>query len=155
MNTARKHRAGYFTLIETLLFLLAVSILAITAVSMLYYLYRSWDLNRVALDMQRDATAAVVFLEHELRGAEESEVNVDTAVITINTDSGNRRFYVDGGDTLMFDPDTGAANDEVPLIRDRLVSFVPEEFDGGVRFEIVVEEDDHRVKVQGIVEQRN
>mgnify|MGYP006283161969 CR=1 FL=1 len=155
MNTARKHRTGYFTLVEALLFLLAVSILAITAVSMLYYLYRSWDLNRVALDMQRDATAAVVFLKHEMRGAKESEVDVDTAEIRIDTDSGNRRFYIDGGDTLMFDPDTGVVGDETPLIRGRLVSFTPEQLAGGVRFEIVVAEDDNRLKVQGMVEQRN
>ncbi|MCF7854687.1 MAG: hypothetical protein K9N51_07815 [Candidatus Pacebacteria bacterium] len=155
MKHALKTVRRRFTIIEAMFFVLAASILAITALAMLYYLYRGVSDARENVDMQRDASVAVVFLKHELRAAESSEIDVDGDEITIDTDSGDRRFYVVGGNTLMFDPDTGAEGDEIPLVRDRLVGFTAEKLSGRVKFEIVIEEDGESVTVDGIVQQRN
>ena len=73
MNKTRKSRNG-FTLVELMVATLAFSILVLAVGSMLVFGWMGWKRNNDLVNMQRDASLAMMMISKEIRNASYDEI---------------------------------------------------------------------------------
>ncbi|MBU0676586.1 MAG: hypothetical protein KJ626_00585 [Verrucomicrobia bacterium] len=127
---------GGFSMIEFVVATLAAAVLALTAGSMLYYGYLTWVKNSEAVEVQRDATAALRMISEHVREASDARTTVPSPgvlrIAPTNTFTDPTvQFYDNGAGDLMFDPDTSSGGDEVTLVENRLAVFTPIKYPPG------------------------
>jgi hypothetical protein len=116
-------RAG-FSLSEVLASMLAASVLALSSGSLLFFGFRGWSEDLAAVGAQRDAGFALDLMDRALRTASATNVAVTSTQISVLQDGVVKSFSA-VGDTLVYDPDTGAGGDEMVVISRGLQSMEP------------------------------
>lgn len=116
-----------FTLVELLIGMIAASILAFTAGTMLMTAYRGWVRSLALADMERDASVAIHTLDLAVRGADAVLLAEPNALRVRGTDGAVRSFSAQWSGTpsrgsLVYYRDL-AAGDPMILVENRLVSF--------------------------------
>ena len=100
----------------------AASILALTAGTMLWYGYLGWKRENEAVELQRDMGAAMDVLTRAIR----SGTNMTFAagpVFTVQFDSKPTASIFTSGNNLVYDPDTSVSGDQTALVNGRLRRF--------------------------------
>ena len=126
----QKTQCRGFSLVELLAAMLAASILAITAGTMLFHAYSAWNDNHNAVNVHRDGRNAMDMMTRAIRAA-----SVSNVVTAVNNDlilSGvalydealtNTVRFSRSGRNLIYDPDTGSNGDDVMLVADGVRRF--------------------------------
>jgi hypothetical protein len=143
-----------FTLVELGAGALTAAVLAVTAGAMLFYGYMTWRRARLAVDLQRDGTAAVRMLTTRLREAGASDVAVSAGRVDVLSRGSAAALYASGSD-LVFDPDTGTAGDEQTIVPGRLASFTPAMLDRGVALRFVLTSSEETTTINTFLSFRN
>lgn len=88
----RKHRTG-FTLVELLVSMVALSIVALTVGSILYYTWIGWKRNQDSVNMQRDASLTMRMVAKEVRRTAINNISGGNSLIC-----GTKSFVPNGKD---------------------------------------------------------
>ena len=143
-----------FTLVELLVATLASSVLALTVGIMLMISYRAWMANRNYVDLQRDISLTQTVMDKWVREASHWEVTVTNSQVLIVTSTGSRRLYSDAG-SLLFDPDTESAGDELVVSSNRVTSFNAVGTPLGVTIDLLLEEEPVEAALHTFIGHRN
>ena len=111
-----------FTLVELTAGMVTASVLALTAGSMLWYGYLGWHRLGDAVNMQRDMRAALETLSHAVRTGTNMTVTGGT-VFTVQSATRPPVSVYSSGGSLYYDPNTGAAGDQITLVNGTLQTF--------------------------------
>ena len=156
MNVLRKNRG--FTSVEILVAVVSAAILATMAGTMLAYGYKSWRQNSIAVELQRDATAAMEMLSWKVRATSSSRVTVTTNEVVIQPVDvlvdPTISFTMDGSD-FVFDPDTVTDDDELIIINDRVQNLIFSNMNFGIAVHLVLESQNEATEVNSILSYRN
>jgi prepilin-type N-terminal cleavage/methylation domain-containing protein len=151
-----------FSLVELLAAMLAASILAITAGTMLFHAYSAWNDNHNAVNVHRDGRNAMDMMTRAIRAASAS--NVVTAVnrdlvlsgvalydqATTNT----VRFRRSGTD-LIYDPDTGVNGNNVVLIAGGVLRFNVDSTASAITIRLDLDRDGEAMRLDSVTAFRN
>jgi type II secretory pathway pseudopilin PulG len=149
-GTCADRRAG-FTLLELLVATLSSSILGIAVASVLVYAHMAWEANGDAVRAQQEGTLAIDMLNRSLRRADAATVVVSPGQVSI----GPASFFANGGD-LVYDPDTGAAGDEMTVIDGWLTAFTVTTLpDGGASIDLQFKQEETETRMNTLVAFRN
>jgi len=136
-----RHKIG-FTLVELMVSMLATSIVALTAGTMLFYGYVGWTKNRSAIDIQRDGTLVLDMLSRTIREAAESDITMEADGIRVATAEGEVAF-LSSGNTLTYHYIANGLPAQMTLVDDRLDLFTPSLVTNkGVRVDLRIQEGD-------------
>ena len=100
MNRIKKSCDG-FTIMELLMAALAFSIMMLVVASMLVYAWQGWKRNTEIVNMQRNATIALMMISKEIRNATYDEITAGSGISFAGSGesfsaSGNRIVSNDG-----------------------------------------------------------
>lgn len=149
----RSRKTG-FTLVELIAAVAAAAVLVLAVAATLLFAYRGWARIRGAVDLQRDGTVALEALRYAVRGAAPADVSLAGSRIEVAGSGATVAIY-QSGDSLMLDPDTGAAGDEQRLVHGRLTAFVPAKVNQSVTVQLSLREGDDRFEATETVHCRN
>ena len=147
--TQPTHRTAAFTLVELISGMLMVSILSLTAGSMLVFGYKAWATNGKAIEVQRDATHAMDMMSRAVRQAAPTNITVDPTAMKMDTPAGTVAFQAEGTDLVYYYPQ-GGVTASMTLIEDRMsllqLNLITNE---GVAIQLRVREDDEATETGG------
>ena len=151
----KRNNKGGFTAVELMASMLATSIVGLTAGVILYYGYRGWSDNNLAIEVQRDATQVMDMLSRSIRGAAEPQITMEANGIRVATTDGEVAFLGDGGD-LIYHYEVGGLPTQMTLVDDRLAMFnLSLTTDQGVAVELRIQEEDESCQSGGFFGFRN
>jgi type II secretory pathway pseudopilin PulG len=149
----RNNHSGY-SLIELLAGVLAASVLALTAGTMVFHAYNGWNDNHTAVNLHRDARHAMDMLTRQSRDAHSADMTLATQsnLILQNSDGVTvGRFYqVDRN--LIYDPPNG---DEMTLIADGVGVFTATPSADTVVIQLQLDRDEENIRLESVVGFRN
>lgn len=115
-------RRGGFTLAEMLVAVMAAAVLLLAVGAMLWFGFIGYRRTEDAVNLQRDMRMAMETLTYMTRAA--TNISFSTGLVYTARFSGRPPATVYAvTSNLYFDPNTSAAGDVVPLVRDNLRQF--------------------------------
>ncbi len=157
MNAVRRREQAGFSLVEFLVAFLAAAILAVTAGALLHMTFAVWTRGHSAVNVQRDLTAVTQLLNGMLRGASRADVTFNSSQIQVVDGAVTKRLtYNSGAGSLVYDPDTGSAGDEVSIVSGNLQTFTPSAVGGaGLRVLLSMQNSNESTSLSTVVAFRN
>ena len=119
----RKHKVG-FTLVELMVSMLASSIIALTAGTMLFYGYVGWTKNNSSIEVQRDGTLVLDMLSRAIRAAAETNITMEVDGFRVATTDGEVAF-LSSGNSLTYHYVANGLPEQMILVDERLALFSP------------------------------
>ncbi len=157
-------RKSGFSLVEVLAGLLAASVLALTAGTMLFHAYDGWSDNHTAVNLQRDGRNAMDLMTRAIRNASSTNVviqgnnrdfTMSRVVMNSQSVTNTVRFWRSGRN-LIYDPDTSTGGDNVFLVRDGVGWFrVRNRIPGMIDIVLRLAQDDEEIRLDAMVGFRN
>jgi prepilin-type N-terminal cleavage/methylation domain-containing protein len=145
-------RCRGFTIIELMVAMVIGSILAITAGSMLYYIFLTWHRNTDEVELQRDATIAMNMISRAIRAATANDIQAASQSLVIK----NKTFY-NTNSSLWYDPDTTIANNEIEIINNKVnsISFINNAPEHSIGIDIELQDGVKSTAVSSTISYRN
>jgi len=150
----REHKTG-FTLVELMVSMLATSIVALTAGTMLFYGYVGWTNNRLAIEVQRDGTLVLDMISRTIRAAAETDITMETDGFRVATTDGEVAF-LSSGNRLTYQYVANGLPAQMILVDDRLALFSPSLVTNkGMRVDLRIQDADQASQSRAFIGFRN
>ena len=150
-----KNKSAGFTLVELMVVVVVLGLVALIASQIPLFSLSSWTQGSERLKLQRDAYYAMLMIQHQLRPARRSKVEVLPESYTIIIDpSTNERFFFDEGEKMLYYW-KDAGSQELILEGGKDTQFVVSEKNGIVNVTLILERENVDATLRTMIKPRN